>query len=285
VPDSFISSLRRIIVTIKSEWIHYGDQLGYLALPPKQANVSLPAVVVIPEVWGVDEHIEEVTRRIAASGYAALAPDIFAVGGERPAALTRERIAEVKDCGSRLAPGVLFNAATRETELAKLPEPEQSRVRETIGRLFGGLGQTQNFISPLRQAIQHLRTQQPETRGQKVACVGFCMGGGLSALLACEEPELSGAAVFYGNLPAAEKVAGINCPLIGFFGGNDARVNATIPGFEAAMRAAGKTFEPHIYPGVNHGFFNDTRAIYDVNAVRDAWPRLLTFFAHNLAAG
>jgi carboxymethylenebutenolidase len=108
------------------------------------------------------------------------------------------------------------------------------------------------------------------------------MGGGLAALLACEEPELSGAAVFYGNAPSAEKVAKIACPVIAFYGAKDQRVNASIPGFVEAMRAAGKPFEHHIYEGAGHAFFNDDAPSYEVKAARDAFARLLAFFSSAL---
>ena len=109
------------------------------------------------------------------------------------------------------------------------------------------------------------------------------MGGGLSTLLACEEPELAGAAVFYGTAPEAERIARINCPVVAFYGGNDKRVNEGIPAFEQAMHQAGKSFEYRVYEGANHAFFNDTGPAYDVNAARDSFARLLTFFAKNLA--
>jgi carboxymethylenebutenolidase len=108
------------------------------------------------------------------------------------------------------------------------------------------------------------------------------MGGGLSALLACEEEELAGAAVYYGTAPEPAKAAAIACPVIGFFAGEDARVNATIPVYEQALGAAGKSFEKHLYPGTNHAFFNDDGPSYDETAARDSWWRLLGFFARVL---
>jgi carboxymethylenebutenolidase len=140
----------------------------------------------------------------------------------------------------------------------------------------------QGMVAPLRRAVRYLRSERPETRQQRVGCVGFCMGGGLSALLACEEPALSAAAVYYGNAPSAEKIAMINCPVIAFYGEKDQRVNAGIAGFEEAMRKGGKSFEHHIYPGAVHAFFNDDGPQYDVGASRDSFARLLTFFLKNL---
>jgi carboxymethylenebutenolidase len=264
-------------MAIKGEWIEYGGQKGYFAAPEKAAE-PLPAIVVIQEAWGVNEHIEDVTRRFAAAGYAALAPDLFAVNGERPAALSRERVEKVMKFVRRLPPGAMGNPALRDAELAKLPDADKREISETMGQVLGGPGRFAGYMPQLRDAVRHLRTRQQQTKDQKVACVGFCMGGGLSALLACEEPEISGAAVFYGSTPPAEKIPSINCPVIGFYGGNDQRVNAGIPLFEEAMRNAGKSYERFVYEGANHSFFNDDGHSYNVKAVRDSFVRLLTFF-------
>jgi carboxymethylenebutenolidase len=270
-------------MAIKGEWIRYGDQAGYLARPERAAG-PLPAVVVIQEFYGVNSQIEDVTRRIAAAGYVALAPDLFAVGGERPAPLSQDRIATAASFLGRLPPGSMMDPSARDTELAKLPEPEALRIRETLREVFSkiGPGLMEGFIGPLRSAVRHLRSERLETRGQKAGCVGFCMGGGLSALLACEEPELSGAAVYYGNAPAAEKIAAIRCPVIAFYGAKDQRVNAGIPGFEQAMRKEGKSFEHHVYEGAGHAFFNDDAPSYDAAASRDSFARLLMFFSRAL---
>jgi len=270
-------------MAIKSEWVRYGDQTGYLA-QPERAAVPLPAVVVIQEAWGVNEQIEDVTRRIAAAGYVALAPDLFAVKGERPPALSRERVAKAMDFMQRLPPGAMMDPSARDAELARLPELERQEISESFGQIFGSAapGRLDAMVAPLRSAVRYLRSECSETREQRVGCVGFCMGGGLSALLACEEPELAAAAVYYGSAPSAEKVARIACPVIAFYGEKDQRVNAGIPGFEEAMRKGGKSFEHHIYPGAGHAFFNDDRPSYEVRASRDSFARLLNFFLQNL---
>jgi carboxymethylenebutenolidase len=281
-PVRFLKSfIRRSALTIKTEWIRYGDQLGYLALPARAAQ-PLPGIVLIPDVWGVEDSHQDIVQRFAAAGYAVLAPDLYAVDGARPAAVQPARLEAVLEINRRLPSGALFNPALREAEIAKLAQPEQDRVRETLASVSLLLTKTNRFLGPLRQAVRHLRHERPETRGGKVACVGFCMGGGLAALLACEEPELSGAAVFYGNMPNAEKAANLHCPVIGFYGALDPRVNGTLPEFETAVQAASKSFEPHIYPDAGHGFFNPTRAAYEVNASRDAFARVLNFFSQTL---
>lgn len=266
---------------VKAEWISYGSRSGYLAVP-ERAALPLPAVVVIQEIWGVDEHIQDVTRRIAAAGYAALAPDLWAEHGERPAALRRERVAELQEFMSRIPPTAWRDQAAREAELANLPEPERIRIAETYGGLFGSIERLPGLVTPLREAVRHLREERPETREQPVACVGFCMGGALSALLACEEEDLAGAAVFYGATPPPEKLDRIACPVIAFYGGNDVRINAGIPAFEAGMRRISRPYEHRVYEGAGHSFFNDTRPSYEVRAARDSFARLLAFLSRTL---
>jgi carboxymethylenebutenolidase len=269
-------------MAIKGTWIEYGDQIGYFAVPEKAAE-PLPAIIVIQEAWGVNDHIEDVTRRFASAGYAALAPDLFAVDGKRPDALSQVRIDKAVKFMREISPSARGNPAMREAEIAKLPEPDRKEIGETFGKVFGHAGGLAGYIPQLRKAVKHLRTEQQETKDQKVACVGFCMGGGLSALLACEEPEISGAAIFYGSAPPAERIPSIACPVIGFYGGNDQRVNAGIPAFEEAMRGEGKSYERFVYEGANHAFFNDDAAVYNVKAVRDSFVKLLTFFYKTLS--
>jgi carboxymethylenebutenolidase len=266
---------------LKSEWINYGDQAGYFAAP-ERAALPLPGFIVIQEIGGVNDNLEDITRRIAAAGYAALAPDLWAEGGERPEALRQDRVAEMFAFMSTLPPAARFDPAQRAAALGELPEPRRSRIGETAGGVFSSFSKLPAYLASLRQAVGYLKTECPETKGQKVGCVGFCMGGGLSALLACEEPELSGAAVFYGSTPESERLAHPHCPVVAFYGGNDQRINAGIPAFETAMRQAGQSYEYKVYAGANHAFFNDTAPAYEVNAARDAFARLLTFFAKNL---
>jgi len=265
---------------VHSEWVQFGRHSGFLARPEGVA-AGLPGVVVIQEIWGVDGHIEDLTRRLAGAGYAALAPDLFAGPGGRPEPLGRERLAEAQAFVNRLTSGSWTDPAVRAAALAGRPEAD--RIEASVGAMLGSLGRMDSFVPALRAAVHHLRAECPEAAGQKVACVGFCMGGGLSALLACEEPELAGAAIFYGSAPPLERVARIAGPVIGFYGGLDARVNAGLPAFAEAMAAAGKPFSHQVYEGAPHGFFNDTRPGYHVRAARDAYARLLEFLRRTVA--
>jgi carboxymethylenebutenolidase len=266
-------------MAVVGEWVRYRNQLAYLALPQNAAE-PLPGVVLIHDSMGLDEYAEDVARRIAAAGYAVLTPDLFAVDGARPPFLARERIVEAMGFLSR-RPAVVTDRDAQASALAELPGPERQRLEETINGVFafGTTPSLQSLLGPLRLAVRYLRAERPETRGQRVASVGE----GLSALLACAEPELSGAVVFYGITPPAESLRAIRCPVLAFYGARDTRINAGIAAFEEGMRAAGQPFEWHVYEGAGHGFFNDTKpACYDVGASRDAFARLLMFLLTTL---
>ena len=259
---------------VHAERVQFDQYSGYLARPAGVA-AGLPGVVVIQEIWGVDAHIEDLARRLAGAGYAALAPDLFAGRGERPEALAADRLAEVQAFANGMTGGSWTDPAVRAAALAGRPGAD--RIEASFGAMMGTLGRLDSFVPALRAAVRHLRAECPASRGQKVACVGFCMGGGLSALLACEEPELAGAAIFYGSAPPLERVPRIACPVIGFYGGLDARVNAGLPAFAGALAAAGQPFPHQVYEGAAHAFFNDTRPSYHPGAARDAYARLLEF--------
>jgi carboxymethylenebutenolidase len=272
-------------MAMHTEWVRYGDGYGYIAWP-ERATLPLPGVVVIQEIWGVEEHIQEVVRRIAAAGYVALAPDLYSHQGERLAPLTRERIIELQAFLGAGPPSIWSDAAAREAELAKRPEDERKRLSETHAAVFsalvpGGPGMSR-FVPALLAATKYLHHECDASRGRRTGCVGFCMGGGLSALLACEEPELSGAVVFYGNSPPAEKIPAIACPVLGLYASLDARINGGLPAFEQAMKEHGKQFERHIYEGASHGFFHDGRGSYHVDAARGSFVQMLEFFRRTL---
>jgi carboxymethylenebutenolidase len=272
-------------MAIATETISKPGLCGYLARP-ERATGPLPGILVIQEAWGVDPHIEDVTRRFAASGYLALAPDLF-VGedGQRPPPFARERMAEFQAFMNAAPPTVFSDPAAREAALDKLPEAQRARVGESLGNLISVMAPARReaLLASVLAAARYLREERAETRGQKLGAVGFCLGGGLSALLACRDPELGAAVVFYGNAPAAEEIPKIGCPVLMFYGGADQRIAGQVPPFAEAMSAAGKRFETVVYDGVGHAFFNDGRPTYKVEAARDAFARTLAFFRDALA--
>jgi carboxymethylenebutenolidase len=272
-----------------SEWVDYESPAGavaaYLARP-RAASGPVPGVVVIQEVWGVDRHICDLVERFATAGYLAVAPDLYSAGGGRPPLLSPERVATAKEFLNTIPTAewmaVLRDETRRAEALGKLPVEEGQVVGETLGALFSGAGgDTERHLKVLRAAVAFLRAH-PACAGRAVGSVGFCLGGSLSALLACEEPELGAAVVFYGSSPAAEKVSSIHCPLRGFYGREDPRIVSGLPAFENALGEAGVEHELRIYPETGHAFFNDTRPSYRQEAARDAWGRVLAFFAATL---
>jgi len=136
---------------------------------------------------------------------------------------------------------------------------------------------TQDFI-----AAAELLQKHPLGNG-KVGVVGFCYGGGVANSLAVRIPDVIAAVVpFYGRQPAVEDVPKIKAPLLIHYAELDTRINAGWPAYEQALQAAKVRYEVHLYPGVNHGFHNDTTPRYDEAAAKLAWQRTVDFFNASL---
>lgn len=116
----------------------------------------------------------------------------------------------------------------------------------------------------------------------KVGVVGFCFGGWISNMMAVRVPELAAAVPFYGGQAPAEDVPKIKAPIQLHFAELDKRVNAGWPAYEAALKEHGKDYEVHLYPGVNHGFHNDTTPRFNEDAAKLAWQRTTSFFNERL---
>ena len=117
----------------------------------------------------------------------------------------------------------------------------------------------------------------------KVGATGFCYGGGVVSRLAAAYPEMAAGVPFYGSFPDAAQVAGIEAPLMIQLAALDQRINAMWPPFQKAMEENDKRYEAHIYPGVNHGFHNDTTPRYDEAAATLAEQRMVAWFRTYLA--
>ncbi|EAV44597.1 probable dienelactone hydrolase protein [Roseibium aggregatum IAM 12614] len=116
----------------------------------------------------------------------------------------------------------------------------------------------------------------------KVGAVGFCYGGGVVNAIAVAYPELAAGVPFYGRQPDPADVSKIEAPLMLQYAELDERINAGWPAYEEALKANGKTYVAHMYPGVNHGFHNDTTPRYDEAAAKLAEERTIEFFKENL---
>jgi len=116
----------------------------------------------------------------------------------------------------------------------------------------------------------------------RIGVVGFCFGGSIANLMATRLPELGAAVPFYGGAAPIDDVPQIQAPLLLHFAEEDPRVNASWPAYEDALKTHGKTYTAHVYPGVQHGFHNDTTPRYDEEAAKLAWERTLAFFNEHL---
>jgi len=140
----------------------------------------------------------------------------------------------------------------------------------------------EELVKDLNSAVDFLG-QQSGVKPDAYGVVGFCFGGAYTLRLAAANPKMAAAVCYYGVTPEpASQMSASNAAILGQYGGNDARVNGTIPALEQAMQAAGKTYEKQIYEGANHAFNNDTGQNYNQEAAVAAWQRTLDWFGKYL---
>jgi len=227
---------------------------AHRAAPPD--GEQSPAVVVLQEAFGVDEHVRSLCRRFAREGYVAVAPELY----------------------HREGPGRTFGY------------DDFAAVRPHLAELTND-----GIASDLRAALETLRAD-PGVDGERIAAVGFCAGGFAAFLAACRT-DVAAAVSFYGGgivrerpgmklrplLPEADRIA---CPVLAFFGAEDAGIPAAdVEAVGARLRQLGKTFEIVSYPAAGHGFFNDERSSYRAEAAVDAWQRTLDWLVRQLENG
>lgn len=199
-----------------------------------------PGIIVLQEAFGVNAHIRDITERIAREGYVAIAPELY----------------------HRTAPG--FEAAYADfTAVA----PHMKAVTE------------QGAIEDLRAAYQYLHGD-PQVVAERIASVGFCMGGRMS-FLACSELALSAAISFYGGgiAPAfLARASNLSAPMLFFWGGLDKHIpQDQIRSVTEEMTRLGKTYVNVYFSDADHGFFCDARPSYNPTAAKLAWALLQQF--------
>lgn len=201
--------------------------------------------------------------------------------GKRPAVIVihenRGLNPHIQDIARRLAlEGFLAYAVDMLSPLGGTPADED-KGRDMIGTL--NADETARRIAA---AVPFLEKHAESTA--KVGAVGFCWGGGMVNRIATLAPDLKAGVAYYGQQVPADQVKSIKAALLLHYAGLDERINAGIPAYEAALKAAGKHFTVHVYPGVNHAFNNDTGNRYDKAAADLAWSRTLAFFKEQLGA-
>src|SRR3989442_790441 len=241
-----------------------GSIPAYLARP--SGDGAWPAVVVIHDLFGLMDHTRDIAERFAYEGYVTLAPNLFA-SPELAAVLTPANVQKAMAFMFRLP---RRDPVLAQQELAKLPPDERAIIAPTVERLVGGLPK-ERVAKNLVAAVNHLKTL-PFVKADRIGCVGFCFGGGLSIRLACDV-GVEACVVFYGENPSPiERVRDIAGPVLGLYGAEDTRINADLDKLVKAMAEYKKDFEMRIYPGAPHAFFNDRNpTTYREAAARDAW--------------
>jgi carboxymethylenebutenolidase len=198
-----------------------------------------PVVIVIHEIFGLTDWARSVADQLAAEGFLAVAPDFLS--GKGPDGKGSASLA-----------------------------PDEAR------RVNSGL-QPAEVVRRLNAVARYATGLSAATDGYAV--VGFCWGGGMSYLYATEQPDLGAAVVYYGVSPATAALAAVRAPVLGLYGGDDARVNATIPAAEEEMKRLVKRYDVEIYDGAGHAFLRqqDGRGGANLRAAQKAWPRTVQF--------
>jgi carboxymethylenebutenolidase len=227
------------------EWVtvkHDGRSVETFVAYPESKDKT-PVVVVIHEIFGMTDWVQDLSDQIAAAGYIAVAPDLL----------------------SGMGPN-----GGRSDSL------DQSKAMEDLSHL------DPNQVTADLNAVADYGKNLPASNG-KLFVVGFCWGGGQSFRFATNRPDLSAAFVFYGGPPDKDAMARIDAPVYGFFAGNDARIDAMLPDAITNMKSAGKAFDPVTYDGAGHGFMRAGEApdATDANkkAREDSWARLKALLA------
>ncbi|WP_337183369.1 dienelactone hydrolase family protein [Shinella sp.] len=185
--------------------------------------------------------------------------------------------AHIRDVARRMALEGFIALAPDFLSLAGGTPDDEDKAREMIGKLDAAA-----TVADAQASLQFLAGL--DGANGKVGAVGFCWGGGLVNRFATKSPELKAGVAYYGAQPPAVDVLGIKAAMLLHYAGLDARINAGIDAYRTALEANGKTFEIHMYEGVNHAFNNDTSAArYDKAAADLAWRRTVDFLKTNLA--
>ncbi len=181
----------------------------------------------------------------------------------------------IEDVGRRAAlAGFISLAPDALTPLGGYPGNDDD------GRALQSKRDRDEMLEDFIAAYQYLKAH-PDCTG-KVGVVGFCFGGWISNMMAVRIPDLAAAVPFYGGQPPTELVANIKVPLLLHYAALDTRVNEGWPAYETALKAHNKDYTAFMYPGVNHGFHNDTTPRYDQAAAELAWQRTIDFFKEKL---
>ena len=202
-----------------------------------------PVVVMIHEIFGLSDWAREMADEVAGAGYIVVEPDLLS-GYGATASQPSQSAAPMDHTHMSANTGQAF-VPTQPGGTAAFPD--QDAVVKAVSSLPDA-----GVLADLDAAADYGK-KLPAASG-KTFVTGFCWGGGKTFLFATHRHDLAAAFPFYGPPPSADLLKNITAPVYGFYAGNDARITSTVPETQAAMKAAGKTFEPKIYEGAGHGF-------------------------------
>lgn len=221
------------------EWVtlkHDGRSVETFVVYPESKGKT-PVVLIIHEIFGMSDWVQELADEVAAAGYIAVAPDLLSGMGPNGGRSSDFAEGKTMEAVSHLNPDQVTADLNAAADYAM-------KIPASNGKLFVG---------------------------------GFCWGGGQTFRFATNRADLAAAFVFYGPPPDKDALVRIKAPVYGFFAGNDARIGAMIPDAITQIKAAGKTFEPVTYDGAGHGFMRAGEAPdakdADKKARNDAWVR------------
>jgi len=227
------------------EWVtlkHDGRSVETFVVYPESKGKT-PVVLIIHEIFGMTDWVQDLADQVAAAGYIAVAPDLLSGMGPNGGRSSAFAEGKTMEAVSHLNPDQVTADLNAAADYA-------NKIPASNGKLFVG---------------------------------GFCWGGSQTFRFATNRGDLAAAFVFYGGPPEKDAMARIKAPVYGFFAGNDARIGAMIPDAIGQMRAAGKTFEPVTYDGAGHGFMRAGEAPdakdADKKARADAWVRWKSLLA------
>jgi carboxymethylenebutenolidase len=249
------------ITTISFRGAH-GHISAHLAQP--EGKGPRPGIVLLQEGLGVTAHLRAVAQRFAAQGYSVLVPDLYSHEAAR-ATLSDEAV-------TAYIP--LARSPDREAKLAALPAAQKGDAVRVLSWF-----DARNLATHLPDATSSVEwfARHSSVKADAIAAIGFSLGGGLVAQLAARGAPLKSGIIFYGAGPALDVVKQVTIPLEGHYAEKDPAITTHVPALVTAFKSAGGTFTAHVYPGTEHGFFNETRPVYHAASATLAWDRSLAF--------
>ncbi len=189
----------------------------------------------------------------------------------------------VRSVADQLAADGFIAIAPDLLTMKNLPDGPDSVVAPLARAVIGSLDPA--WVQRQLDAVAQYGMSFPAAE-KKYGIVGFCWGGGVSFAHAVHAPGLGASVVYYGTSPNTADLGSVRAPVLGLYGGSDARVDATIPPADSALRALGRTYVHNIYPGAGHGFLRQQTGMDGANmaATRAAWPATIAWFKKYLGS-